>query len=95
MSIHQSGYKNVISVPNGASGTNLTYLDAAIELFEEDTKFLIAVDNDEQGIKLEKELYEEALQYIREHPEDFLANLIEQTIRISLTNIIIEDDKEC
>lgn len=56
MTIHQCGVKQVISVPNGAGASNLTYLDSAINLFGDDTTFVIAVDSDDAGNKLEQEL---------------------------------------
>jgi twinkle protein len=49
------GHKNVVSVPNGA-GSNLDYLDNAIELFEDKDKIYIATDNDPKGIALREEL---------------------------------------
>jgi twinkle protein len=56
MSIYQSGFKNVISVPNGAGASSLVYLDSAIDLFDDETKYIIAVDNDAAGLKLRNEL---------------------------------------
>lgn len=56
ITIHQCGITSVISVPNGAGASNLTYLDSAINLFGDDTTFIIAVDNDDAGNKLEQEL---------------------------------------
>lgn len=54
----QCGYKNTVSVPNGASkGTNnLQYLDNCYQYFEPIKKVFILTDNDEPGIKLGQEL---------------------------------------
>ena len=58
LSFHQAGYKNVISVPNGANlkTNNLTYLDNCIDRFSENTKFILALDNDAAGMNLRDEL---------------------------------------
>lgn len=58
LAMYEAGYKNVISVPNGA-GTgklNFDYIDNSIDSFSENTKFVIAVDNDAPGINLQNEL---------------------------------------
>lgn len=58
LAMYEAGYKNVISVPNGATlgKCNLEYLDNCIELFSEDIKFILAVDNDAAGNNLQNEL---------------------------------------
>lgn len=55
MSLFQAGYKNVVSVPNGANN-NLDYLDSCIDYFEDKEKIILAVDNDEKGELLRSEL---------------------------------------
>src|SRR6185369_14227298 len=60
MSIHQSGFKHVVSVPNGA-GTgkiNLEYLDNCIEYFSNKEKIYLATDNDLAGRNLQEQLSE-------------------------------------
>lgn len=60
MSIYQAGFKNVVSVPNGA-GTgkiNLEYLDNCIEYFNNKTKIYLATDNDLAGRNLQEQLSE-------------------------------------
>jgi twinkle protein len=54
----ETGYKNVVSVPNGASigSNNLQYLDNCIEYFENKKEIIIATDNDQPGITLRNEL---------------------------------------
>ena len=59
LALAQCGIKNVISVPNGCTekgNINLEYLDNCIELFENDTKFILALDNDIVGNRLKDEL---------------------------------------
>lgn len=56
LSLMQIGKNNVISVPNGAGSTNLSYLDNCIDYFENKEKIYLLVDNDEPGKKLEHEL---------------------------------------
>lgn len=56
MSMVEAGYLNTVSVPNGAGGTNMSWLDHAMEVFKEETQFIIAVDNDPAGDKLKAEL---------------------------------------
>jgi len=60
MSIAQAGYKNVVSVPNGA-GTgkiNLEYLDNCIEYFLNKKTILLATDDDLPGRNVQEQLAE-------------------------------------
>jgi twinkle protein len=54
----ETGYSNVVSVPNGASigSNNLQYLDNCIEYFENKKEIILATDNDQPGIALRNEL---------------------------------------
>ena len=59
LAMAQSGYKNVISVPNGCNDKgkiNMDYLDNCIDYFVENCKFLLALDNDKVGNRLKDEL---------------------------------------
>jgi len=56
LSFIESGLNNVISVPNGASGKNLEYLDNYIDLFDTVERIYLATDNDIKGIELRNEL---------------------------------------
>jgi len=58
LSLHEAGFKNVISVPNGASTgkNNLAYLDNCVDLFGDDMEFYLALDNDRAGNNLRDEL---------------------------------------
>lgn len=76
LSMYESGFYNVISVPNGANVTgniNLQYLDNCISYFENIEKVIIAVDSDAAGERLKAELArrlgKEKCQFI-EYPED-------------------------
>lgn len=55
MTWHENGYRNAISVPNGAGG-NGEYLDNSIELFDLVELVYLATDNDTKGIELRDEL---------------------------------------
>lgn len=56
LSFIQAGYKQTISVPNGAKANNLTYLDSVVDKFEKIKKVYIASDCDEKGFELRDEL---------------------------------------
>ena len=58
MSLHESGIKNVVSVPNGAGvgQQQLRYLDNCWQSFEGKDKIIIATDNDEPGKAIRDEL---------------------------------------
>ena len=58
LALHESGVKNAISVPNGATlnNNNLDYLDSCIDYFEDKEKIILAVDSDEAGQALQAEL---------------------------------------
>jgi twinkle protein len=51
----ENGFKNVISVPNGAKNVN-DYIDNSIKLFDRIEKIYLATDVDEPGIELKDEL---------------------------------------
>jgi len=58
LALHEAGVKNAISVPNGATlhHNNLDYLDNCIDYFEDKQKIILAVDTDEPGLALRREL---------------------------------------
>jgi twinkle protein len=58
LTLIESGYANVVSVPNGAStgSNNLQYLDNCIDYFDNKKEIIIATDNDQPGISLRNEL---------------------------------------
>lgn len=57
LSFIECGFKNVLSVPNGATlnNNNLTYVDNCIDVLE-GCKFILALDNDIAGRTLRKDL---------------------------------------
>jgi len=56
LSFIEAGMKNCVSVPNGAHANDLPYLDNYIEQLEHISKFYIAADFDDAGLKLRNEL---------------------------------------
>ena len=58
LALHEAGIPNAISVPNGATlnRNNLDYLDNCIDYFDDKNKIIIAVDADEPGQMLQREL---------------------------------------
>ena len=58
LALHEAGITNAISVPNGATlhHNNLDYLDNCIDYFEDKQKIILAVDTDEPGLALRREL---------------------------------------
>lgn len=58
LSVHEVGFYQVCSVPNGASKGNqrLEWLDASWQAFSESDEIIIATDNDEAGNSLKIEL---------------------------------------
>ena len=58
LSLCEVGITNVVSVPNGATlnTNNLDYLENCIDYFTDKEKIIIAVDTDEAGLALQREL---------------------------------------
>lgn len=58
LSFIEAGYINVTSVPNGSvlGHANLEYIDNSIEFFENKKKIYLALDNDEAGQNVTKEI---------------------------------------
>lgn len=58
LALYECGLHNVISVPNGATlgKINMEYLDNCITSFSNETKFILALDNDKAGLNLQNEL---------------------------------------
>ena len=109
MTLMECGFYNVVSVPNGAGGTDLKYLDNCIDYFENKEKIYLLTDNDEPGLKLRTELvrrlgYERCYIYdfqekdinehLIKHGKDKTEDLIKNPIEYPLENIISIDDIE-
>jgi len=58
LSVWESGIHTVVSTPNGSTlkAVNLEYLDNCIEWFDNKDKIILALDNDEAGRNVTKEL---------------------------------------
>lgn len=56
LSLIQSGFDNVISVPNGASIGRMDYFDSSFEDMNKVKTFIIATDNDIKGVDLKNDL---------------------------------------
>lgn len=104
LSFIESGLSNCISVPNGASGRNLEYLDNSIELFNTVEKIYLATDNDIKGIELRNELIrrfgsekcaivlfndtKDANEYLVKYGRNELAGTIKKAIDIPVEGIV-------
>ena len=112
LAIHESGITNVVSVPNGATlnSNNLDYLDNCIDYFEDKTKIILALDSDEPGQALQKELIrrlgaevcflatfddcKDANEYLEKHGKEKLVHRIEKAKPVPLENVTTFRDIE-
>lgn len=57
LSLIAAGLEEVVSVPNGAGGANLQWLDRFVEShFDDKTEIILAMDTDRRGVELRDEL---------------------------------------
>ena len=57
LSLIAAGLEEVVSVPNGAGGANLQWLDRFVEShFDDKTEIILAMDTDKRGVELRDEL---------------------------------------
>jgi twinkle protein len=112
LALHEAGIKNAISVPNGATlnNNNLDYLDNCIDYFDDKTRIILAVDADEPGQMLQRELVrrlgaevcylidfngnKDANDYLLEHGADALKNAIHTARPVPLENVSTLKDVE-
>jgi twinkle protein len=112
LSLYEAGVKNVVSVPNGATlnSNNLDYLDNCIDYFTDKEKIIIAVDSDEAGQALEKELIrrlgaetcylidfngcKDANEYLLEYGKEKLAECVSKPRPVPLENVTTFKDIE-
>jgi len=105
LALHEAGIKNAISVPNGATlnNNNLDYLDNCIDYFDDKDRIILAVDQDEPGQMLQKELVrrlgaeicylidfhgeKDANDYLLKHGADSLKNAIHNARPVPLENV--------
>jgi len=112
LALHEAGIKNAISVPNGATlnNNNLDYLDNCIDYFDDKTRIILAVDADEPGQMLQRELVrrlgaevcylidfngnKDANDYLLEHGAEALRNAIHNSRPVPLENVSTLKDVE-
>lgn len=112
LSYYEAGIKNVVSVPNGASlqRNNLDYLDNCIDYFTDKEKIYIAVDKDDAGQSLQKELIrrlgaeicylvyfdgkKDANEFLCEFGKEALKNTIKLATPVPLENVTTFKDIE-
>ena len=112
LALHEAGIPNAVSVPNGATlnRNNLDYLDNCIDYFDDKTKIIIAVDADEPGQMLQRELVrrlgaevcyiidfngnKDANEYLLEHGTEALRNAIHTARPVPLENVSTLKDIE-
>ena len=110
LSLVDAKVDSVVSVPNGATlnRLNLDYLDNCIEYFEDKTKIIIAVDEDEAGQNLQQELirrfgaevcytvnfgsHKDANEYLMDYDGVMLKRLIDEASPVPLENVITLND---
>ena len=112
LALHEAGVPNAISVPNGATlnRNNLDYLDNCIDYFDDKTKIIIAVDADEPGQMLQRELVrrlgaevcyiidfngnKDANDYLLEHGAEALRDAVNKARPVPLENVSTLKDIE-
>ena len=112
LSLYESGIHNVVSVPNGATlnSNNLDYLDNCIDYFADKQKVIVAVDQDEPGQALQRELVrrlgaevcyiasfedcKDANEYLLKYGQERLAQCITQAKPVPLENVTTFKDVE-
>ena len=112
LALHEAGITNVISVPNGATlhHNNLDYLDNCIDYFDDKEKIILAVDTDEPGLALRRELVrrlgaevcflvdfegsKDANEYLQNHGKEKLKQTIKKARAYPLENVTTFKDIE-
>ena len=110
LALVEAGVKNVVSVPNGATlnRLNLDYLDNCIEYFENKSKIILAVDNDEAGENLKAEFIrrfgaencyladfgecKDANDYLVKYSAGGLRGVIDASTAVPLENVVTLND---
>ena len=112
LALHEAGIPNAISVPNGATlnNNNLDYLDNCIDYFDDKTRIILAVDADEPGQMLQRELVrrlgaevcylldfngnKDANDFLLEHGAEALRSAIHNARPVPLENVSTLKDIE-
>jgi len=110
LSFVEAKINSVVSVPNGATlnKLNLDYLDNCIEYFEDKTKIILAVDQDEAGQNLQKEFIrrfgaeicytvsfgdlKDANEYLMAYGSTMLNRLVDKATPVPLENVLTLND---
>ena len=105
LALHEAGIPNTVAVPNGATlnNNNLDYLDNCIDYFDDKTKVVLAVDQDDPGLMLKQELVrrlgaevcylvdfkdcKDANEYLLKHGADKLKTAIHTAKQVPLENV--------
>lgn len=105
LSYFEAGIHNVVSTPNGSTlkKVNLEYLDNCIEYFDNKEKIYLALDNDEAGQNVTKELIrrlgaercflvdfkdcKDANEYLLKYGKESLANTIKEAKEIPIDGV--------
>ena len=112
LALHEAGITNAISVPNGATlhHNNLDYLDNCIDYFDDKERIILAVDTDEPGLALRRELVrrlgaevcflvdfkdcKDANEYLLKHGKEKLQKCITKARAYPLENVTTFKDIE-
>ena len=112
LALHEAGITNAISVPNGATlnSNNLEYLDNCIDYFEDKEKVILAVDTDDAGQALQRELIrrlgaevcyivtfedcKDANEYLQKYGKEALVERISKANPVPLENVTTFRDIE-
>ena len=112
LALHEAGVTNAISVPNGATlhHNNLDYLDNCIDYFDDKEKIILALDTDEPGLALRRELVrrlgaevcflvdfegcKDANEYLTTHGKEKLKETVKRARAYPLENVTTFKDIE-
>jgi len=107
LSMIECGIKAVISVPNGAGGMSLEYIDNCYDQLSGIEKFHLAVDNDPSGYKLREELIrrlgaercaivqmrdcKDANEYLQKYGGYDLGGILKESVDVPVSGVIRHD----
>ena len=111
LAFRTAGVNNVVSVPNGFNlqgNLNLDYIDNYLEYFETKETIIIAVDNDEAGLKGQTELIrrfgaekcktvnfndcKDANDYLLKYGKNALANVVKSAKEVKIEGVFMVND---
>ena len=112
LALHEAGVTNAISVPNGATlhHNKLDYFDNCIDYFDDKEKIILALDTDEPGLALRRELVrrlgaevcflvdfegcKDANEYLTTHGKEKLKETVKRARAYPLENVTTFKDIE-